>query len=165
MEITEEELNKKIEEAKAEAKKGLLTQEQFNETLSRRLGELNEKHKKELEEKEKTAKMSAEEKQKHDFELLTKERDEIKAMLAEKEHKEKLTALMGEKKIDNSFYDVFSGVPDLKVAGDLMDKLNATMKAQVDAEVEKKLSPNIPKGTNGENDLTTSQMRKAMGLN
>lgn len=165
MEITEEELNKKIEEAKAEATKGLLTQEQFNETLSRRLGEINEKHKKELEEKEKTAKMSAEEKQKHDFEVLTKERDEIKALLAQKEYKEKLTTLMSEKKVDNSFYEVFSNVPDLKVAGDLMDKLNNTMKAQVDAEIEKKLTPNVPKATNGETDVTTAQMRKAMGLN
>ena len=50
MEITEEELNKKIADAVAEAKKGLLTQDQFNEAISKRIGEVNEKHKKELEE-------------------------------------------------------------------------------------------------------------------
>lgn len=163
MEISEQELNNKIAEAQAEAKKGLLTQEQFNDALSKRLGEITEKHKKELEEKEKIAKMSAEEKQKHDMEVLTKERDDMKALLAQKEHKEQLTALMTEKNVDNSFYDIFSGVSDLKIAGELMDKLNTTMKAKVDAEIEKKLNPNVPK--QGQTiDLTTAQLRKAMGL-
>lgn len=150
MEITEEELNKKIADAVAEAKKGLLTQDQFNEAISKRIGEVNEKHKKELEEKEKIAKMSAEEKQKHEFEAMQKERDELKNSLALKEHKEKLTTLMGEKNIDSSFYEMFSGVQDLEQAGNLMDKLNETLKSKVDSEVESKIKPNVPSSNNNQ---------------
>ena len=82
MEITEEELNKKIAEAQAEAKKGLLTQDDFDKALSKRINELTEKHKKDLEEKEKILKMSEDERRKHDFEVLTKERDELKSSLS-----------------------------------------------------------------------------------
>ena len=98
MEITEEELNKKIAEAQAEAKKGLLTQDDFDKALSKRINELSEKHQKELEEKEKVLKMSEEERRKHDFETLTKERDELKNSLQAKEHKEQLLTLMADKK-------------------------------------------------------------------
>lgn len=162
MEITEEELQKKLDEAIAEAKKGLLTQEQVNEVVSKRITEINEKHKKELEEKEKVAQMSAEEKQKHDFDELTKERDTLKASLAEKEHREKLTALMADKKIDSSFYDMFSGVSDLEKAGGLMDKFNTTFEEKLNAAVEKKINPHVPsKGNETTND---SALRKAMGL-
>ena len=162
MEITEEELNKKIAEAQAEAKKGLLTQDDFDKALSKRINELTEKHKKDLEEKEKTLKMTAEEKQKHDFEVLTKERDELKSSLEAKEHKEKLMSLMSEKKVDNSFYDMFSNVTDLDKASQMMDKLNAGVKTLVDTEVEKKLKPNIP--SSGGNETDDAQLRKAMGL-
>lgn len=162
MEITEEELNKKIAEAVAEAKKGLLTQDQFNEAISKRIGEVNEKHKKELEEKEKVAKMTAEEKQKHEFEAIAKERDELKSSLALKEHKEKLTALMSEKKIDSSFYEMFSNIQDLEQAGGLMDKFNDTLKSKVDAEVESKIKPNVP--NTGGNNSDDQAIRKAMGL-
>jgi hypothetical protein len=162
MEITEEELNKKIADAVAEAKKGLLSQEDFDKAISKRITEVNEKHKKELEEKEKIAKMSAEEKQKHDFEQLTKERDELKSSLQAKEHKEKLINLMSEKKVDSSFYDVFSNVQDLKIAGDMMDKFNESFNNKVNAEVEKKIKPNVP-GTGG-NNSDDQAIRKAMGL-
>lgn len=162
MEITEEELNKKIADAQAEAKKGLLSQEDFDKAMSKRINELTEKHKKELEEKEKTLKMTAEEKQKHDFEVLTKERDELKSSLEAKEHKEKLLSLMTEKKVDNSFYDMFSGVADLDKAGQMMDKFNENFKTAVDTEVESKLKSNVPSsGGNGNDD---AQLRKAMGL-
>ena len=144
MEITEEELKKKIEEAVTERTKGLLTQDQFNEAISKRISEVNEKHKKELEEKEKVAKMTAEEKQKHDFEALAKERDELKTSLAQKEHKEKLTSLMGEKKIDSSFYDMFSGINDIEQAGVMMDKFNEVLKNKVDTVVDSKINPHIP---------------------
>lgn len=164
MEISEEDLKKKIDEAIAEAKKGLFTQEQLDKVVSDRVNQLNDKHKKELEEKEKVAKMSAEEKLKHDFEEMTKERDELKSSLAAKDRKEKLTSLMAEKKIDNSFYEMFSGIEDLEKAGSMMDKFNETFKSKVDAEVEGKINPNVP-GKN--NNLTTddAQLRKAMGLN
>lgn len=162
MEISEEDLKQKIAEAQAEAKKGLLTQEDFDKALSKRINELTEKHKKDLEEKEKTAKMTAEEKQKHDFEVLTKERDELKNSLAQKEHKEKLLSLMTEKKVDNSFYEMFSNVTDIEKAGQMMDKFNETLKAQVDAEVDKKLNPHVP--SSGGNNNDDAQLRKAMGL-
>lgn len=144
MEISEEDLKKKIDEAVSNATKGLFTQEQLDKVISERVNQLNDKHKKELEEKEKVAKMSAEEKLKHDFEEMTKERDELKSSLAAKDFKEKLTALMSEKKIDNSFYEMFSGMNDLEKAGVLMDKFNETLKSKVDAEVEGKLNPNVP---------------------
>lgn len=162
MEITQEDLDKKIAEAQAEAKKGLLTQEDFDKALSKRINELNEKHQKDIEEKEKVLKMTEEERRKHDFEVLTKERDELKSSLQEKEHKEKLLSLMSEKKVDNSFYDVFSNVPDLEVAGQMMDKFNENIKTMVDTEVEKKIKPNVP--SVGGNNIEDAQLRKAMGL-
>ena len=162
MEITEEELNKKIADAQAEAKKGLLTQDDFDKALSKRINELTEKHKKDLEEKEKILKMSEDERRKHDFEVLTKERDELKTSLQEKEHKEKLLSLMTEKKVDNSFYDMFSAVSDLEVAGQMMDKLNENVKTAIDSEVEKKLKTNVP--STGGNETDDAQLRKAMGL-
>ncbi len=144
MEISEEELKKKIDDAVAEATKGLFTQEQLDKVISDRANQLNDKHKKELEEKEKVAKMSAEEKLKHDFEEMTKERDELKSSLAAKERKEKLTSMMAEKKIDSSFYEMFSGIDDLEKAGTVMDKFNETLKSKVDAEVDGKINPNVP---------------------
>lgn len=163
MEITEEELKKKIADAVAEAKKGLLTQDQFNEAISKRIGEVNEKHKKELDEREKVAKMTAEEKQKHDFEALAKERDELKSSLAQKEHREKLTALMGEKKIDSSFYEMFSNINDLTKAGEVMDSFNKSFEDKLNAAIDGKIKPNVP---NKDNGLTEdAQLRKAMGLN
>ena len=164
MEISEEELKKKIDDAVAEATKGLLTQEQFDKSLSERLNKEKEKHKKELEEKEKTAKMSAEEKMKHDFDMVTKERDELKSSLAAKEHKEKLTGMMAEKKIDNSFYSMFSGIQDMDEAGKVMDKFNETLKSKVDAEVEGKLKSNVPGGNNGNDNVDDAALRRAMGL-
>lgn len=161
MEITEEELKTKIEEAVAKAKEGLLTQEQFDSTLSKRINEVNEKHKKELAEKEKIAKMTAEEKQKHDFDTLTKENEELKSSLAAKDHKEKLNALMSEKKVDSSFYDMFSGIADLEKAGALMDKFNETFTAKVNEELDSKIKSNVP-SINKNNDNTS--LRKAMGL-
>lgn len=162
MEMSEEELKKKIDEAVANATKGLFTQEQLDKVISERVNQLNDKHKKELEEKEKVAKMSAEEKLKHDFEAMTKERDELKSSLAAKEHKEKLTNLMTEKKIDSSFYEIFSGIDDLEKAGNVMDKFNETLKSKVDAEVEGKLKPNIPE--KGNDNVDDTALRKAMGL-
>lgn len=162
MEITEEELNKKIAEAQAEAKKGLLTQDDFDKALSKRINELSEKHQKELEEKEKVLKMSEEERRKHDFETLTKERDELKNSLQAKEHKEQLLTLMADKKVDNSFYELFQNVTDLEQAGQMMDKLNANVKTAVDSEVEKRLKPNVP--SSGGNNNDDAQLRKAMGL-
>lgn len=162
MEITEEELKKKIEEAVAESRKGLLTQDQVNEIVAKRLSEANDKHKKEIEERERIAKMSAEEKQKHDFEEMQKERDEFKQQLAQKEHKEKIINLMTEKKIDSSLYDVFSGITDLDVAGNMMNKFNETVTEKVNAEVDKKIKPNVP--SVGNNNVDDAQLRRAMGL-
>lgn len=162
MEITEEELNKKIAEAQAEATKGLLTQDDFDKALSKRINELSEKHKRELEEKEKVLKMSEEERRKHDFEVLTKERDDLRTSLQAKEHKEQLLTLMADKKVDNSFYELFQSVTDLEQAGQMMDKLNANVKTAVDSEVEKRLKPNVPSSGGTNND--DAQLRKAMGL-
>jgi hypothetical protein len=163
MEISEEELKKKIDEAIAESKKGMFNQEQLNEIVAKRLGEANDKHKKELEEREKIAKMSAEEKQKHDFEVITKERDEFKTKLAERDHKDKILGLMTEKKIDSSLYDIFSNMNDLDKAGQMMDKYNETLASSVSAEVDKKIKPNVP-NANG-NITDDAQLRRAMGLN
>ena len=113
MEISDEELKQKLDEAVANATKGLLSQEQFDKILKERLSEKDAKHKAELEEIKKTEKMSAEEKQKHDLEALTKERDELKGLLAQKEHDENIAKLMGEKKIGNEFRGLFIGVSDL----------------------------------------------------
>ena len=164
MEISEEELKKKIDDAVAEATKNLFTQEQLDKVISDRVNQLNDKHKKELEEKEKVAKMSAEEKLKHDFDEMTKERDELKSSLAAKERKEKLTSMMAEKKIDNSFYQMFSGIEDMGEAGKMMDKFNETLKSKVDAEVEEKLKPNVPSGNQGNENVDDAALRKAMGL-
>lgn len=162
MEITEEELKKKIDEAVAKAKEGMLTQDQVNEVVSKRIGEVNEKHKKALEEQAKIAKMSAEEKQKHDFDELTKERDELKTSLLAKEHKENILALMAEKKIDNSFYDVFSGISDTKTAGEMMDTFNKSFETKVNEAVESKINSHVPNKTT----TTTSDadLRRAFGL-
>lgn len=162
MEITEEELKKKIDEAVAKAKEGMLTQDQVNEVVSKRIGEVNEKHKKALEEQAKIAKMSAEEKQKHDFDELTKERDELKTSLLAKEHKENILSLMAEKKIDNSFYDVFSGISDTKTASEMMDTFNKSFEAKVNEAVESKINSHVPNKT-----ITTTNdadLRRAFGL-
>lgn len=145
MEISEEDLKKKLDEAVANATKGLLTQEQLNEIVQKRLSEKEAKHKAELEEVQKTAKMSAEEKQKHDFENLTKERDELKGLLAQKEHSEGLARLMNEKKIGAEFSEMFSGISDLKTAGEMMDKFNAKFTERLNAEKEALLNPHTPK--------------------
>lgn len=152
MEITEEELQKKIDEAVAKAKDGLLTQEQVNDAISKRISELNEKHKKALDEQAKIAKMTAEEKQKHEFEQLTKERDELKLSLQAKEHKENMLNLMSEKKVDSSFYEMFSSIQDLQQAGVMMDKFNETLASKVNAEIDNKIKPNIP-----HNNLNTTK--------
>ena len=144
MEITEEELQNKINEAVAKAKEGLLTQDQVNEVISKRISEVNEKHKKALDEQAKIAKMTAEEKQKHEFEQLTKERDELKLSLQAKEHKENLLNLMSEKKVDGSFYEMFSSIQDLQKASVMMDKFNETLANKVNAEIDNKIKPNVP---------------------
>lgn len=147
MEISEEDLKKRIADAVATATKGLLTQEQFDDALKKRLSEKEAKHKAELEEVQKTAKMSAEEKQKHDFESLTKERDELKSQLAQKEHSEVLARLMNEKKIGAEFSEMFSGISDLKVAGEMMDKFNEKFSAKLNEEKEALINPHTPKET------------------
>lgn len=168
MEISEEDLNKKIADAISEATKGMLTQEQFNKTLSARINEEKEKHKKDLEEHDRIAKMTAEEKQKHDFETVSQERDALKKQLADKEHKEKILKLMSDKKIDSSFYEMFSNVADFEQASVVMDKFSETIKNSIDKAVEEKLKPNIP-STNPNNNSTTpnaainNSIRAALG--
>lgn len=163
MEITDEELKKKIADAVADATKGMLTQEQFNKTLSARINEEKEKHRKDLEEHDRVAKMTAEEKQKHDFETISQERDALKKQLAEKEHKEKILKLMSGKKIDTSFYELFSNVADYEQAGAAMDKFSETIKQNVDKAVEDKLKPNVP-ANNNNTDKTNpnANMNKAI---
>lgn len=164
MEISEEELNKKIEEAVSKAKDGLLTQEQVDKIVSERVNKTKEQHKKELEEAQKVAKMTEAEKQKHDFEILTQERDELKKSLAQREHKDKILSLMSERKIENSFYDIFSGIDDIEKAGTMMDKFNETLSARVNAEVDGKLQSNVPSENKEKNNVNDAALRKAMGL-
>lgn len=164
MEITEEELKKKIDEAVAKATKGLLTQEQFDESLKKRLSEKEAKHKAELEEVQKTAKMSAEEKQKHDFDELTKERDELKGLLAKKEHTENLSKLMAEKKIGSEFLPMFSSISDLKEAGAMMDKFNSTMEAKLKAEKENLINPHTPQKQTTGSSADDAEIDRIMGI-
>lgn len=140
----EEELQKKLDEGVTKDIK-LLSQEQFDKILKERLAEKEAKHRAELEEVQKTAKMSAEEKQHHDFEALAKERDELKGLLAQKEHDENITKLMGEKKICNEFKQMFIGIPDIKQAGELMEEFNKTFEAKLKAEKENLINPHTPK--------------------
>lgn len=169
MEITDEELKKKIDEAVAEKTKGLFTQEQVNKAISTRINEEKEKHKKDIEERERVAKMTAEEKQKHDLEIISQERDEYKKQLAEKEHKEKILTLMSDKKIDSGFFELFAGVSDYEKACAAMDKFNDTIKSNVDKAVEGKLKPNIPSSdkhnndTNNPNAAINQSIRAALG--
>ena len=69
---------------------------------------------------------------------------------------------MTEKKIDSSLYDVFSGITDLDVAGNMMNKFNETVTEKVNAEVDKKIKPNVP--SVGNNNVDDAQLRRAMGL-
>lgn len=164
MEITDEELKKKIEEAVATATKGLLTQEQFDESLKKRLSEKEAKHKAELEEVQKTAKMSAEEKQKHDFDELTKERDELKGLLAKKEHTENLSKLMSEKKIGSEFLPMFSNISDLKEAGEMMDKFNSTFEERIKAEKENLISPHTPSTQTSAPTTDDEEVDRVLGI-
>lgn len=169
MEITEEELKQKITNAVSEATKGMLTQDQFNKTLSARINEEKEKHKKDLEEHDRIAKMTAEEKQKHDFESVSQERDELKKQIAEIEHKQKILKLMTDKKIDVGFYDMFSNVSDYEQAGAVMDKFSKTIQDSIEKAIEDKLKPNVPStGTNNDNKTNpnaaiNNSIRAALG--
>ena len=96
MEISEEELKKKLDEAAAKAREGLLTQEDVDKAISKRVAELKKKHNEELEEERNKAKMSAEELQKHELEKIKAEKAELEKTLQAKEHSEKITKLMAE---------------------------------------------------------------------
>lgn len=163
MEITEEELQKKLDEAVAKASKGMLSQEQFDEALKKRLSEKEAKHKAELEELKKTADMSAEEKQKHALDELTKERDELKGLLAKKEHLENLTRLMAEKKVGTEFLPMFSEISDIKEAGAMMDKFNEAFEAKIKAEKEALISPHTPSVQN-KNAPDDAEVDRIMGI-
>ena len=164
MELTEEELQKKLDEAVANAKKGLLSQEQFDEALKKRLSEKEAKHKAELEEMKKTADMSAEEKQKHAFDELTKERDELKGLLAKKEHLENLTKLMTEKKVSAEFLPMFSGISDIKEAGDMMDKFNQAFAEKVKQAKDELIAPHTPSIQNNTNPSDDAEIDRIMGI-
>lgn len=143
MEYTEEQkadIQKQIEEAT----KGLLNQEQIDAIVSKRVKDLSDKHAKDLEEKEKIAKMTADEKIKHELEQYKTQLAEKDSLLAQKEHKEKLSALMGEKKVSNEFFDMFANVTDLEKAGALMDKFNESFTAKLNTEIDNKITPHAP---------------------
>lgn len=76
----------------------------------------------------------------------------------------KIEALMSDKKIDNSFYEVFSGVTDYEKVSGLMDKFNENIQKQVDGKVDEKLKPNVPNKPT-ETKIEDAQLRAAMGLN
>ena len=164
MELTDEELQKKLDEAVAKATKGLLSQEQFDEALKKRLSEKEAKHKAELEEAQKTASMTAEEKQKHAFAELAKERDELKGLLAKKEHIENLTKLMADKKVSAEFLPMFSGISDLKEAGAMMDKFNETFEAKIKAEKESLINPHTPSIQTTTNPSDDAEVDRIMGI-
>lgn len=164
MELTEEELQKKLDEAVAKATKGLLSQEQFDEALKKRLSEKEAKHKAELEEAQKTASMTAEEKQKHAFEELAKERDELKGLLAKKEHIENLTKLMTEKKVGSEFLPMFSNISDLKQASEMMDKFNEAFDAKIKAEKESLINPHTPNIQISNNAQNDAEIDRIMGI-
>ena len=165
MELSEEELKKKLDEAVANATKGLLSQEQFDKTLKERLSEKDAKHKAELEEIKRTEKMSAEEKQKHDFEALTKERDELKGLLAKKEHDENIGKLMAEKKIGNEFRQMFIGISDVEQAGALMDEFNKSFEAKLKAEKDELIKPHTPNTQIGSNaSFDDAEADRIMGI-
>lgn len=164
MEITEEELQKKLDEAVAKATKSMLSQEQFDEALKKRLSEKEAKHKAEMEELKKTADMSAEEKQKHAFDELTKERDELKGLLAKKEHLENLTKLMTEKKVGAEFLPMFSGISDLKEAGDVMDKFNQAFDERVKKAKDELIAPHTPNVQNNTNPSDDAEIDRIMGI-
>ena len=164
MEITDEELQKKLDEAVAKATKGLLSQEQFDEALKKRLSEKEAKHKAELDELKKTADMSAEEKQKHALDELTKERDELKGLLAKKEHIENLTKLMTEKKVSSEFLPMFSNISDIKEAGALMDKFNQAFDAKIKAEKEALINPHTPSIQTTTNPSDDAEVDRIMGI-
>ena len=164
MELTDEELQKKLDEAVAKATKGLLSQEQFDEALKKRLSEKEAKHKAELEEIQKTASMTAEEKQKHAFEELAKERDELKGLLAKKEHIENLTKLMSEKKVGSEFLPMFSSISDLKQASEMMDKFNEAFDAKIKAEKESLINPHTPNIQISNNAQNDAEIDRIMGI-
>lgn len=164
MELTDEELQKKLDEAVAKATKGLLSQEQFDEALKKRLSEKEAKHKAELEEAQKTASMTAEEKQKHAFEELAKERDELKGLLAKKEHIENLTKLMTEKKVGSEFLPMFSNISDLKEASEMMDKFNEAFDAKIKAEKESLINPHTPNIQISNNAQNDAEIDRIMGI-
>jgi hypothetical protein len=148
MEYTEEQkadIQKQIDEAKKEATKGFLSQEQFDKALSKRIGEIQSKHEAEIKEKEETAKMDASTKMKHDMEKLQKALKEKDDILKQKEHHEGIRNLMAEKNIGKDFFDMFVGLQDMEKAGVMMDKFNETTKSEVDKAVDSKINPHVPK--------------------
>lgn len=169
MEISEEELKKKLDEAAAKAREGLLTQEDVDKAISKRVAELKKKHNEELEEERNKAKMSAEELQKHELEKIKAEKAELEKTLQAKEHSEKITKLMAEKKIDAEFLDLFSGISDIDAAAATMDKFCEKIKSQVDAAVDSKIKPHIPDVNAGNsnnsnpNAVINNNIRAALG--
>lgn len=164
MEITEEELQKKIDEAVKKATDGLKSQEEVDKIVSKRVTELNEKHKKELEDEKSKAKMTAEELKEKELEDLKNKLAEKDNLLKQKEHTENITKLMTEKGIGNEFFDMFAGISDLEKARSQMDSFTESLKAKVDAEIESKIKPHVP-GKSGAGDNNNDEaLRNAMGL-
>lgn len=169
MEISEEDLKKRLEEAAAKAREGMLTQEDVDKAISKRVAEIKKKHSEELEDERNKAKMSAEELQKHELEKIKAEKAELEKTLKAKEHSEKIVKLMSEKEIDTEFLDLFSGISDIDVASATMDKFCEKLKSKVDAAVDSKIKSHVP-GTNAGNSSNpnpnaaiNNQIRAALG--
>lgn len=169
MEITEEELQKKLDEATNKAREGMLTQDDLDKAISKRVAELKKKHNEELEDERNKAKMSAEELQKHELEKIKAEKANLEKTLQAKEHSEKINKLMAEKKIDAEFFDMFSGISDIDTAATTMDKFCEKVKSKIDTEVDGKIKPHIPEtntgnaSTNSINAVMNQQIRAAAG--
>lgn len=169
MEISEEELKKKLDEAAVKAREGMLTQEDVNKTISQRIAEIKKKHTEDLEDERNKAKMSAEELQRHELEKIKAEKVELEKTLQLKEHSEKITKLMSERKIDAEFFDMFSGISDITVASTTMDKFCEKVKTKIDTEVDGKIKPHVPDTNSGARNATSinavmnQQIRSAAG--
>ncbi|MCX4348367.1 MAG: DUF4355 domain-containing protein [Alphaproteobacteria bacterium] len=169
MEISEEDLKKRLDEAAAKAREGMLTQEDVDKAISKRVAEIKKKHNEELEDERNKAKMSAEELQKHELEKIKAEKAELEKTLKAKEHSEKIVKLMSEKEIDTEFLDLFSGISDIDVASATMDKFCEKLKSKVNAAVDSKIKSHVPDTNTGNssnpnpNAAINNQIRAALG--
>lgn len=168
MELTEEELEQKINDAVKAKTEGLFTQDQVNAAISNRLKEEKQKFEKELADREKKASMDASQLEKYEREKLESENKELKSKIQQKEHAETISKLMADKKIDAGFFDTFSGISDIEQAKIQMDKFNETLSQKVSAEIDGKIKAHVPSAppNNATDDNMTmnAAIRSAAGI-